>query len=463
MTDKEIGLIGDTSILGKQEIKVTYHEKNVTFTIDVTNDVIQILLKTKPNKIEYSLGEELDLAGGIILARYENDATEEILMTNENITIAGYNENIVGKQEINITYKGINTKFIINTTNNVTGIQISKIPYKTEYIVKEELDLTGGILLVTYQDGTKEEIPMVNSKVIVSGYDKTRIGNQNVTLEYLGFNIALNITIKPELPDIQVSISGEDKVIAGQTFTAKLSIETDGSYVNAVSGTLKYDPEISNIEIKEKNNWKITSFNKSTGEIQAVHTEGSTSTDIAEIKYTIKASATQQVNISMSDIKFITSNNDIISGDDISKESVINGKTERKLVNIEVSKKPNKRTYKEGEEVNNKGIVVKAKYSDGTSEVITNYKYTPLGSLKTKDDTVTIIYVDGDKVKTAEYNIVVKEKNNKNDNLNNNVNNNININTNNNSTNNMAEPSINNVLPNKNIEKNSLEIIIQNY
>ena len=83
---------------------------------------------------------------------------------------------------------------------------------------------------------------------------------------------------------------------------------------------------------------------------------------------------------------------------------------EKNLTNIKITKMPNKTVYEEGETFDKTGMMVVAIYSDNTRAVITNYTYSPTGSLKTTDKKVTISYTEGNITKTAEINITVNAK-----------------------------------------------------
>ena len=80
------------------------------------------------------------------------------------------------------------------------------------------------------------------------------------------------------------------------------------------------------------------------------------------------------------------------------------------LTNIEITKMPNKTVYNEGEKFDPTGMEVTAIYSDNTRAVITNYTYSPTGSLKTTDKKVVISYTEKNITKTAEINITVNAK-----------------------------------------------------
>src|SRR5699024_1814 len=65
---------------------------------------------------------------------------------------------------------------------------------------------------------------------------------------------------------------------------------------------------------------------------------------------------------------------------------------EKTLEKIEVTTKPNKTTYTEGERFNPTGMVITAIYSDDSKEIVEDYTYSPNGALKTTDKKVTISY-----------------------------------------------------------------------
>ena len=79
---------------------------------------------------------------------------------------------------------------------------------------------------------------------------------------------------------------------------------------------------------------------------------------------------------------------------------------EKTLQSIAVTTKPNKTEYTEGEKFSKTGMIVTATYSDGSSNAVTNYTYSPSGELKTTDTKVIITYQG----KTTEVGITVNAK-----------------------------------------------------
>ncbi|GBU26694.1 hypothetical protein R84B8_00204 [Treponema sp. R8-4-B8] len=83
-----------------------------------------------------------------------------------------------------------------------------------------------------------------------------------------------------------------------------------------------------------------------------------------------------------------------------------NGTTKKTLTGIEVTTPPTKNTYDIGETLNTDGMVVRATYSNGSTEIIDNGKLTisALDSATAGEKTITVIY----KGKTDEFKVTVR-------------------------------------------------------
>lgn len=66
--------------------------------------------------------------------------------------------------------------------------------YKTEYDEGEELNLSGMILTVVYDNGEPKNVELRD--VTVSGYDKTKLGDQKLTIAYTGLTANVSVTVK---------------------------------------------------------------------------------------------------------------------------------------------------------------------------------------------------------------------------------------------------------------------------
>ena len=71
--------------------------------------LFRISVQTKPNKLHYLQGEELDLTGLVVKTVYSDNSTG--IANNNQVTVSGYNPNVVGEQTITVKYSGKSTNF----------------------------------------------------------------------------------------------------------------------------------------------------------------------------------------------------------------------------------------------------------------------------------------------------------------------------------------------------------------
>lgn len=77
-------------------------------------------------------------------------------------------------------------------TRELTGISVTTQPTKTSYVPGESFDRTGMVVKANYSDDTSEEVNAYS----VSEIDKNKIGEQTLTVSYLGKTTELKITVK---------------------------------------------------------------------------------------------------------------------------------------------------------------------------------------------------------------------------------------------------------------------------
>lgn len=189
MTDAGVSVTGFSNrILGKNTITVTYEGETTTFDVEIVAKSLNgINVKTKPNKTTYIQNyETLDLTGGKITLTYNDNTTEEKNMSDSGVSITGFNNGTIGKNTVTVTYGGKTATFDVEiVAKTLTGISIKTNPTKTTYKQKTDgLDLTGGKILLTYNDNTTEEKNMTDSGVEVKGFDNTKLGKQTITVTY---------------------------------------------------------------------------------------------------------------------------------------------------------------------------------------------------------------------------------------------------------------------------------------
>ena len=158
-------------------------------TTPVTGETITaISLVTAPNRKKYELNDGWvypDLTGGTIKIHYSPNSYKDKVVNITRSMISGFDDSVEGVQTVTVTCGGKTVTFEVQVVQTiVTSIAVQSAPAKTEYVQngKETLDLTGGTLLVTYNDGTTAEIPMTGD--MVTSFDKTQLGTAKVGLKY---------------------------------------------------------------------------------------------------------------------------------------------------------------------------------------------------------------------------------------------------------------------------------------
>ena len=81
----------------------------------------------------------------------------------------------------------------------VKSVTIQKKPTKLNYVQKtEDLDVTGGKLLITFTDNSTQQVNI--TKEMVSGFDNSTVGTKTLKVTYQGFQVDLKVKIiKPKV------------------------------------------------------------------------------------------------------------------------------------------------------------------------------------------------------------------------------------------------------------------------
>lgn len=139
--------------------------------------------------------------------------------------------------------------------DNVTLVSISvkSLSLKSEYYIGAPLDVSGGILIATYSDGSEKEIEITAD--MVSGFDSSTKGEKKYTIEYETKSVLYSYTVLDKVnpdnptpsPDILYFTSSEDSngnlIITGlkDQIPSKLIFPAtiDGKRVISIDGNTK--------------------------------------------------------------------------------------------------------------------------------------------------------------------------------------------------------------------------------
>ena len=219
------------------QVTISYGEKTVVQPITVTpNPLVEIKVTKEPNKTKYVVGQNFDKTGMIVTGTYQDGETQNILdYTIEN----GTN---FSKEQTSVIIKygeKTTTQAITVEEKTITEISVDQKPSKLSYIQnKENLDLTGANLKVTYNDGTTENVEMSSEEVTISGFDNTKLGK-----------ITLTVTYQEKSTQFEVEIVEEEKAENSNLSNSKCDVKKIQAYY--FTNNSKNDYVLINIEIKE--------------------------------------------------------------------------------------------------------------------------------------------------------------------------------------------------------------------
>lgn len=156
------------------------------------NKIKKIVLSKSPDKTTYSLNQEAEYEG-ILLHVIKKNGKFEIVNDISLMTFSGFdsskeNDNLT----INVEYEGFSTSFKVKIVDDtpkpkpiISRIYLETLPNKLSYTVNDNLDVTGGIIVREYIDGTKVRVNLMVKDV--TGFKAAKAsgaGNYDLTVTY---------------------------------------------------------------------------------------------------------------------------------------------------------------------------------------------------------------------------------------------------------------------------------------
>jgi len=191
-----------------------------------------------------------------------------------------------------------NNKVKVVFNSNPINIEIKQQPNRLTYYKGDNLDLTGGIINVIYDDGTIKEMDMNNQYFNISGFNGESLGNQTITLEYNDYKVSFDIDVKK---NVEYEIKEATDVILEAN--KSLRVKYSNIYINDIFE--KYNELLNELDslntgIKDNSISKINNIYKMQ-------------IDIA--KEIVKQYNEKNINISNNELKIILQSNFDITDD----------------------------------------------------------------------------------------------------------------------------------------------------
>ena len=176
-----------------QDLTVTYTDtdtdsytngQNFTTNLKVTlDDTItgMTLEQTGTVKTDYKYDEEFDVSNLVIVVhKLSGDQTVPVMKD----MIKNYNKQQLGNQTVSVEYNGTTVGTINVTVKDYIASVVITVPSKITYKYNEELDLSNAKITITMASKPNEPTTIAVTPSMISGYNKTQVGAQTVTITY---------------------------------------------------------------------------------------------------------------------------------------------------------------------------------------------------------------------------------------------------------------------------------------
>ena len=441
LTDEEVKISGfDNSKIGSNTINVLYDSYSLIFNVDIiSKEVEKIEVITKPTKTQYTQNfENLDLTGGVLKVTYNDKSTENISLNSEKIKVSGFNNSKIGQNIITVEYEDQTAEFNVEIVQKkIEKVEIITKPIKTQYIQYiENLDLTGGVIKVTYNDNSTDNISLNNERIKVGGFNNSKIGTNTINVLYDSFSMTFNVDIiSKKIEEVEVITNpiktqyiqnienldltgGVLKVTYNDKSTDNISLSNERIKANGFDNSkvglnviyIEYEGQTAefNVEIVQK---KIEKVEVITKPIKTQYIQNIENLDLTGgvIKVTYNDNSTDNVSLMNENVKISGFDNNKVGLNDIYVEYE-GQKTEfnieiisKSVKSIEIITNPTKMQYIQNiENLDLTGGVLKVTYNDNSTENISitneNIQISGFDNSKIGFNTIYIEY-EGQKTK----------------------------------------------------------------
>ena len=429
-----------------QNLTVTYKDadtnsytngQDFTANLKVTlDDTItgMTLKQTGTVKTNYKYNEEFDVTNLVIVV-HKLSGDENVPVTKD--MIKNYNKQKLGNQTVSVEYNGTTVGTINTTVKDYIASVIITAPSKITYKYNEELDLSDAKITITMASKPSAPTTISVTQSMISGYDKTKVGAQTVTITYTDSENKVHkqtfgVTVKDAIKTItlennnfktnykygeNLNLSGLSLKVtkeSGATTTVPitsgmisgynpnklgnqtLTINYEGKQFTTVVNVVDYVKDIT-LTPPTKNEYKIgETLNLVGGSITEKMASGAKGSTIALTNSIVSGFDSTTPGTKNLTVKYVKDGKTYTKTFQIAVINTIN--------HIEVIA-PTKTNYKYGENLNLAGGTVKIHMEDGTIKTIqlTNNMVTGYDKTKPGQQMLKVTYTSEDNKKYEGY------------------------------------------------------------
>ena len=419
---------GVVPIKGTQVITFSYKNKTADETIIVNDTISSVSLISQPTKTVYKRGEDLNLTGAKVKVLLASGNSTTINLPDGSVKVSNFDNTKTGvKQNLTVSFGGKNADSTIDVEayNYIVSSEITA-PTKLDYNYNTDLNLNGGKLTLVYKDTTIKNVNLTSA--MISGYDKTKIGTQQITVTYDTNYVLSDGTKIPEKIvktfEVEVHNNAQTIEITAPTKTTyghgdSLSLEGGKIEVTYADGT-KQTPEMTSDMVTETSTGSSVNMSPAESEYGINHKvtknltikyeeNGTQKTATYEIEIinkitSIKMHTTPKTNYNVNDTLDVTNGEilvtrqtgepevkeitqDMVTGFDSSKENTKlplkvtyteNGETKETsydvsvkdtVTSISIKANPSKTEYRYGESLDLTGATISVVKGSGTTDI----------------------------------------------------------------------------------------------
>lgn len=150
-------------------------------------------------KRKFAYGETFAY-GGVKVTGINSDGTTFIINPND-CEYSGYDMNIEGKQNVIVSYQGLQDIYVIEVVRVLQELIIDTTNVKKTYGYGEKLDLTGLVVKVSYVDGGEQDVLEHNAlalygyAVFAGGFNSQKNGTYTITIVYKHLFKTFDVTV----------------------------------------------------------------------------------------------------------------------------------------------------------------------------------------------------------------------------------------------------------------------------